>query len=138
MKYLIDGYNVAYRMFGPGGRRANSEELRDLVLRRLRRFVTRRRRVTVVFDGVAGRRGTDRVGDVTVVYASDADEEIVRRVREARAPDGWSVVSADRELTGRVRQLGARVVRVIDFLDDLDDVVGPDAEPGEPPQKYDL
>jgi len=140
MRFVVDGYNVAHRLFGRDSRKATQEQLRDALLRRVRRFATRRRRVTVVFDGVPGpgARGVPRgTGDMEIVYAPSADDEIVDLVRRSDAPDRLRVVSRDREVTGRAVQLGARIVRVVDFLDWLDDVAGPDVEPGEPPEKYD-
>ena len=137
MRYLVDGYNVAHRLFGRDSRHARPDELREALLRRLRRFVNRRRKVLVVFDGEDGT-STSRfgAGELEIVYARSADDEIVRRVRSAHDPSAFRVVSADREVTGRSGQLGARIVRVIDFIDELDDVAGPDMEPGEPPEKY--
>lgn len=136
MLYLVDGYNVAHRLFGVAGRRASAEQLRDAVLRRIRPFCSRRRRVIVVFDGDPDGRPIR--GELEIRYARSADDEIVRIVRDHPDPGRLRVVSHDREVTGKSRQLGARIVRVVDFLDDLDDLNGPDIVPGEPPEKYDL
>ena len=138
MHYLVDGYNVAHRLFGVAGRRATPEELREAVLRRIRPFCSKRRRVVVVFDGTPDDFGARRGGVLEIRFARSADDEIVRIVRDDPDPSRLRVVSHDREVTGRARQLGARIVRVVDFLDDLDQLSGPDIVPGEPPEKYDL
>jgi nicotinic acid mononucleotide adenylyltransferase/predicted RNA-binding protein with PIN domain len=72
-------------------------------------------RVTVVFDGraLAGLDEGDH-GGVEVLYARrpgrDAgDDRIVEVVRSADDPEALVVVTSDRGLAGRVRELGARV-----------------------------
>lgn len=141
MHYLVDGYNVAHALFGREARRASPEELREALLRRLRRYGHRRRKVTVVFDGgIAGASPGDRIrggAELEVRYAPSADDEIVSLVRDAPAPARVRVVTRDREVETRSRSLGARVVRVIDFLEELEAHAGPDMEPGEPREKYD-
>jgi predicted RNA-binding protein with PIN domain len=140
MHYVIDGYNVAHVLFGVEARSASPEEMRGALLRRLRRYASRKRRVTAVFDGRAGGgtgRSSERSGEVEVRFAPSADEEIVEIVRRAPDPGRVRVVTRDREVAGRARQLGADTTPVPVFLDDLEDRCGPDIEPGEPPEKYD-
>jgi predicted RNA-binding protein with PIN domain len=140
MRYVIDGYNVAHALFGRDAKRASAEEMRDTLLRRLRRFASRKRLVTVVFDSRDGGARTGRrvrSGGCDVRFAPSADEEIISMVRGAKHPGRLRVVTRDREVEGRARQLGADTMRVLDFLGDLEDRCGPDREPGEPPEKYD-
>jgi predicted RNA-binding protein with PIN domain len=140
MHFVVDGYNAARRLFGREGAGATPEELREALLRRLRRFATRRRKVTVVFDGKNRPPGVPSrftTAGVDVVFAPSADEAIVAMVRGAPDPGRLTVVSRDREVEGRSVQLGARSARVVDFLDELERAAGPDIEPGEPPEKYD-
>ncbi len=68
-------------------------------------------------------------GDVQVVYAAprSADEEIVRRIREARDPRGVTVVTDDRALASAVSAAGARTAGDRDLPAGR---VGPDAGPG--------
>ncbi len=74
----------------------------------------KRKRLTVVFDGPppAGRPKVQPLGDLTVVWAAPrtADEEILRRIQEARDPRGVTVVTDDRALTAAVSAAGARTV----------------------------
>jgi predicted RNA-binding protein with PIN domain len=76
--------------------------------------------VTVVFD----RRPSDvparAHGATMVVFASwqgrnAADHEIVRIVEEDPAPDSLRVVTADRRLLERVRELGAKAMSPTSF-----------------------
>jgi len=142
MHYVIDGYNVAHALFGRTARRASPEEMRETLLRYLRRFSARGRELTVVFDrqteapSGAATPGL-RAAGVRVRFAASADEAIVALVREARDPSRIRVVSRDREVIGRARQLGATSARVLDFLEELDALGGSEIEPGEPPEKFD-
>lgn len=110
MADLIDGNNL----LGQKGvaRETLVRELADLAR-------AKRKKLTVVFDGPPehGRPKVQVLGDVTVVYAAprSADEEIVRRVREARDPRGVTVVTDDRVLTESVDAAGGRTTAVAVF-----------------------
>ena len=105
---IVDGNNLVGRL-GGGSREALVSELADVAR-------AKRKRLTVVFDGPppAGRPKVQQLGDVTVVYAAPrtADEEIVRRIREARDPRGVTVVTDDRALLSAVQGAGARTAGV--------------------------
>jgi len=107
---LIDGNNL----LGQKGvtRETLVRELADLAR-------AKRRRLTVVFDGPPehGRPKVQQLGDVTIVYAAprSADEEIIRRVREARDPRGVTVVTDDRVLSESVDAAGGRTQPVASF-----------------------
>ncbi len=94
MAEIVDGNNLIGRL-GGGTREGLVSELCEVARRK-------RKRLTVVFDGPpeAGRAKVQALGDVQVVYAAprSADEEIVRRIREARDPRGVTVVTDDRAL----------------------------------------
>jgi predicted RNA-binding protein with PIN domain len=107
---LIDGNNLL-------GQRGIT---RDTLVRELADLARARgKKVTVVFDGPPehGRPKVQPLGDVTVVYAAprSADEEIVRRVREARDPRGVTVVTDDRVLSEAVDAAGGRTQPVASF-----------------------
>lgn len=111
MAELVDGNNLIGRL-GGGTREGLVAELCEVARRK-------RKRLTVVFDGPpgAGRPKVQSLGDVTVVYAAplSADEEIVRRIREAREPRGVVVVTDDRALASAVAGAGARTADVDDY-----------------------
>jgi predicted RNA-binding protein with PIN domain len=105
---LVDGNNLIGRL-GGGTREGLVSELCDLARRK-------RKKLTVVFDGPpdSGRPKVQALGEVTVVYAAprSADEEIVRRIREARDPRSVTVVTDDRSLLSAVAAAGARTAGV--------------------------
>lgn len=114
MADLVDGNNLIGRL-GGGTREGLVSELCDLARRK-------RKSLTVVFDGPpgAGRPKVQAFGTVTVVYAAprSADEEIVRRIREAREPRGVTVVTDDRMLATEAASAGARTMGVDVFARD--------------------
>ncbi len=121
---LVDGNNLMGRL-GGGTREGLISELCEVARRR-------RRKLAVVFDGppAAGRPKVQTLGDVTVVYAAprSADEEIIRRIREARDPHGVRVITDDRALTSAVSAAGARTVGVEYFARDATTRLGGAAE----------
>lgn len=122
MPFLIDGHNLVGRT--PGLSLTDPHDEAELV-RRIQRYCRRhRRRATVVFDsGVVG--GPSRAlstPEVEVVFAPAgrrADDVIRERLRKARDPAGWTVVSSDREIQQAARQVGARVVSSEEFVADM-------------------
>lgn len=114
MADLVDGNNLMGRL-GGGSREGLVSELCDVARRK-------RKKLTVVFDGPpqAGRPKVQSFGDVTIVYAAprSADDEIVRRIREARDPRGVTVVTDDRALSASVSGAGARTAGIEVFFRD--------------------
>ncbi len=84
--------------------------------------------VTVVFDRQPAGVAPGPHGATLVVFASRrgrdaADHEIVRILAEARAPGSVRVVTSDRGLIERVRQLGAAVTSSTSFRRRMDRVL---------------
>jgi predicted RNA-binding protein with PIN domain len=127
---IVDGNNLMGRL-GSGTREGLVSELCEVARRK-------RKRLTVVFDGppAASRPKVQAFGDVTVVYAAprSADEEIVRRIREARDPRGVTVVTDDRALASAVAAAGARTAGIEVFQRDASARMGAPApaDPGKP------
>ncbi len=120
----MDGNNLMGRL-GGGSREGLVAELCEVARRK-------RKKLTVVFDGPpeAGRPKVQSFGDVTVVHAAprSADEEIVRRIREARDPRGVTVVTDDRALSSAVAGAGARTAGIDVFFRDASARLAPGAE----------
>lgn len=126
MLVLVDAYNAMYRLWAEAphdrdeARRRLVEACQEAV--RSGRPVPARAHVTLVFDthpGASRQGQRSRSGNVRWVYvAGSADDAIVARVKEDGGTPGRSVVvvTDDRELAGRTRQLGARVLGVRAFF----------------------
>jgi predicted RNA-binding protein with PIN domain len=140
--YLIDGYNALHKIAQPTP--DGPDACRRLVLDRVRSVLGRRTapraggdRVHVVFDSRKGgeRTGTHgRDGSVSWSYAEgsadDAIVDIVRRNEGSHEGMDLVVVTDDRELRGRVKQLGAQAVRVHDWFLPAEAEGPPAPEPG--------
>lgn len=113
--WLVDGFNVLHvgvlrgRVRGEWWRQTSRERL----LSRTAGFDDPSAEVWVVFDGP---HPPSECSGERVVFARSADEWLLRRVREAEAPDQVAVVTADRRLADRVRARGARVIAPGEFL----------------------
>jgi rRNA-processing protein FCF1 len=115
MPYLLDGNNligIARKTSRPG-----EEDRRALIAEVADRLRATRARATIFFDGSSGGRGA-ALGTLTVAAGTggSADDAIVREVERARAPGELTVVTADRELTRRVRNAGGKVVSPTEFF----------------------
>jgi predicted RNA-binding protein with PIN domain len=105
MLVLVDGYNVTMR--DPQTSELSKEGMRESLVGRLRfsaGAVAPAGTIVVVFDarGELGPGEEERLGAVTVAYAPDADDEIVRRCAVARGQ--VAVVTDDMRLRARIAQ----------------------------------
>jgi hypothetical protein len=143
--YVIDGYNALHQIAQPPP--DGVDACRRLILDRVRDVLkgkTAPRRggdvVHVVFDS---RKGGDRGGShgrdgrVSWSYAEgSADDAIVDIARQNEGShEGMDivVVTDDRELRGRVKQLGCLAMRVHDWFDRADEPAPRPPEPGRSP-----
>ena len=115
MKVLVDGHNAmaALRVRG-----VNHEAQRRALLRRVAAVSPH---ATVYFDARHAPADLLEVfaeHGLHVVYCrgAEADDAIVERVRNASAPGRYVVVTNDREVAGRCRQLGAQASGVVEFF----------------------
>ncbi len=127
MRTLIDGYNLLYAF--PPLRKLmiakRSEQARlgfVKLIGGLMRSGALKAPVTIVFDGKAlgaTSAAVDAPGlDVRFARHPDtADSLIGDTVEHAAGLDHFTVVSSDREVQARVRRLGAKVVRIKDFIE---------------------
>ncbi len=107
--YLLDGYNLAHWL--AKGRDMRPEQLRGLLLTRLRGRLPKDATATKVFwDVRSGIPPADRRNWIEMAFVPDADEAIIDAVYEADQAREIVVVSRDREVTGRSKQLGARAM----------------------------
>ncbi|MCB1007607.1 MAG: NYN domain-containing protein [Acidobacteria bacterium] len=104
MPYLVDGSNLGGLLGGAAGARDAAAVVRTLLP-----WARERCAVTLVFDGPPRADVAERYGPLAIEWsgARSADDAIAARVE--REPGAWIVVTADRELARRCRDLGARV-----------------------------
>jgi predicted RNA-binding protein with PIN domain len=105
MPYLVDASNLGGALGGERGARAA-----EAVVDYLQRWAAGRGSVVAVFDGEPQTRVAERYGPLEIAWSGagrTADALIERRARVA--PKETIVVTNDRELARRCRDLGARV-----------------------------
>jgi hypothetical protein len=113
MPYLIDGHNLIASL--PDIHLDDPNDEAKLV-NKLKSFVAGGgRKCTVVFDGgIPGGQSSMSNNAVKVTFAaaerSNADSIIKGRIRGARDPKFWTVVSSDHEVLNFARSRGARTM----------------------------
>jgi hypothetical protein len=112
MHYLLDGYNLAHWL--ARGDDLDPGELRDLLLSRLERQPRHdAESIRIYWDRKStGFRLDDNIwGDAfSQHFVPDADEALIDAVYNSDAPRTLTVVSGDREVVGKSKQLGAKVL----------------------------
>lgn len=110
---MIDAANLGGVVAGARGAR-NAPGLVAFLLP----WARERKQVVVVFDGAEQPGVAARLGGIEIVWsgARSADDVIAARLEAARnSAKSWTVVTEDRELGRRCRDLGARVERASIF-----------------------
>lgn len=113
--WLVDGYNVLHAAVLGGQDRSQwwTGSRRRELFERVSGFDAE---VWIVFDGPDDSAAPADPGGPHCVFADSADDWLVDRVRRAEDPTEIAVVTADRQVAGRARGKGARVVSPKDFL----------------------
>lgn len=115
MPYLLDGNNLIGIVRHTA--RPSEEDRSALVTEIAARLRSTRARATIFFDGPAAGRGT-ALGSLTIrAEGGSADDAIVREIERSRAPGELVVVTADRTLSRRARDAGAKVSAPAQFFE---------------------
>jgi predicted RNA-binding protein with PIN domain len=122
MRWIVDGMNVIGTR--PDGWWRDRHAAMERLVQRLERFAAAEGDdVTVVFERPPSppiRSSLVEVAHAPRAGANSADDEIVRRVSAEPAPGAVRVVTSDRWLADRVRDLGAAVVGAEGFRATID------------------
>jgi predicted RNA-binding protein with PIN domain len=122
MRWIVDGMNVIGTR--PDGWWRDRHAAMERLVQRLERFAAAEGDdVTVVFERPPSppiRSSLVEVAHAPRAGANSADDEIVRRVSAEPAPGTVRVVTSDRWLADRVRDLGAAVVGAEGFRATID------------------
>lgn len=123
MHYYIDGYNLLFRVTkNYEALKANQRQ----ILSALNTWITQLNlNITIVFDGrqkdppEAIRGHLDQLEVIYTPEHQTADDYILHELDLSSNLNEETVVSSDRELTGKARQKGARVQTIEEFLSRL-------------------
>jgi predicted RNA-binding protein with PIN domain len=121
--WLVDGYNVLHAGVLRGRDRRGwwTASVQSRLVAIADTFEDPAAQIIVVFD--AAKPETPRAVEplppsrVQLVYTPSADDWLVRQVRRSQTPERIAVVTADRQVQGRARHSGARVVSPLAFLE---------------------
>lgn len=105
MQYIIDGYNLLHQ---------TDYETRDELIESIVSFCGAcNKNAKMVFDGHANEEHPST--RVHVIFAGDADAEIIRILEEVGTPSFYTLISSDRELKLVARQKKVKTVNSEDF-----------------------
>ncbi len=120
MHYLVDAYNLLFRTLK---KRGSLEKSRQLLIEELNEIISQLNlHVTLVFDGAEEHLPLPTRGHfdaIEIIYTSKnqtADEYIYGEITHARTPAQMTVVTNDRELSGRCHQNRAKTMTIDEFL----------------------
>lgn len=123
MHYLIDGYNLLFRLLKKKG---SLEKVRQELITELNDLVSElKMQVTLVFDGAQehllplSRGHYDALEIIYTHKEQTADEFILEYLNLARSPGQFTIVTNDRELSGKSHQLGAKILNIDAFVNAL-------------------
>jgi predicted RNA-binding protein with PIN domain len=110
--YYIDAYNLLFKL---AIKASSLQKRREALLAILKPFAAMN--LTLVFDG-AEISERSHFGDLEVIYThgESADEYIIKEIENAVKPSKHTVVTSDRPLAKTVKNLGANILSVPEFL----------------------
>jgi uncharacterized protein len=118
--YFIDGYNLLFRLLGdPRPLQKNRQHIIALINESISKL---KLNVTVVFDGARKGESENTRGHfdaIEVVYTSktlSADEYILEEVQSSSRPSQEMIVTSDRDLARRCKNLGAKTQSIEGFI----------------------
>ncbi len=120
MHYIVDGYNLLFRLVKAP---RPLQRTRERFLKTLDDEVAEAQiNVIIIFDSAEKKlAGVSRrhLEAVEVIFTSEglsADEYILEKICNSKQPKQQTVVSADRELLRKAKQLGAAPMNFADFF----------------------
>jgi predicted RNA-binding protein with PIN domain len=117
MAYLIDGHNLIGQL--PDISLSDPDDEAKLVQKLIGFSARQSKRIVVVFDsGLPGGKSRLSTGQVEVIFASarsSADDVMKERIKRARDPGQWVVVSNDRVVLDAARARRMTTVTSADF-----------------------
>ncbi len=120
MQYWIDGYNFLFRITKDY---KTLQRQKNQILAQLEAFAsTFRLHLTFIFDGkhkapAEALRGHLRA--IEIIYTPEsqsADDYIIQQIEHHPRPSHITIVSSDREVSGKSKQFGAKTQTIEEFL----------------------
>jgi predicted RNA-binding protein with PIN domain len=120
MRYWIDGYNLLFKL--PALKGSLEEKRRALIIELNRQAKHLNLQITVVFDAADPHRSLDLISHydaLEIIYTtsrSTADESILHAIETTKNPINLCIVTSDKDLAHKAKNLGAQTLSLADFL----------------------
>lgn len=112
MHYFVDAYNLLFKLHIKS---TSLQKQREALLTALKPYASLN--LTLVFDGheISER---SHFGDLEIIYTEGetADAYIIKEIENAHKPSNHTVVTSDRPLASTVKNLGAKILSISEFL----------------------
>lgn len=119
MHYLIDGYNLLFRLSLPGD---SFKVHRELIISRISQMTSAMGLlVTMIFDAThtEGSGSKSHFQDLEIIFTKQgqsADQWIIDELKQVKQPRGYIVITCDKLLAKEVQNLGVASLGVDEFL----------------------
>lgn len=122
MNYLIDGFNLGYKIPAIASllKKGETEKAIPLILNHVSARLRGSNDIIVVFDGKSGITSFPSAqGRIRVKFSrkpQTADDIIRQFIRNESHPKDWTVISSDNEIIFTARDMGAQVLNADQFV----------------------
>ncbi len=121
MYYLVDGYNLLFRL--ESSKKKNLQKRREELIELLNiELACFKSRVSVIFDSAEQIREFPQIAkldNLEIIYApkgQTADQYIIELVELSRSPKTLTVVTSDGGLTRQCRHIGSQILTIEAFI----------------------
>lgn len=121
MHYFIDGYNLLFRILG--NPRPLQRSRQHVIASINEKVSLLKLNATLVFDGASEEHAQNSRGHfdvLEIIYTSkaqSADDYILEEIQQSSTPSQETIVTSDRELALRCKNLGAKIKSIESFLE---------------------
>ncbi|MCB1111637.1 MAG: NYN domain-containing protein [Chlamydiales bacterium] len=119
MRYIVDGYNLMFRVLHAG---EDLQQQREAIIRTLNdKAKLLNLNLSIVFDGhyAEGESTRTHYNIIEIHYSAEgqsADDYIFTLIKHSPRPQQITLISSDKKLAWRVRRLGAKTETVESFI----------------------
>ncbi|TFH00013.1 MAG: hypothetical protein E4H13_08345 [Calditrichales bacterium] len=120
-RIVIDGWNVCWKM--PEIEKLineNLEQARKQFIQIVKtHFQTKNATFKIIFDGQPNVFGGEEKSVSFSKNPQTADDKIIQFLKKQKGANSWTVVTSDRELASRAKNIGARTISSENFITKL-------------------
>jgi len=119
MNYIIDGYNIGYKLPNVAEhlKHGETDKAIQLILSYIRASLSSTGKIIVVFDGKKGCfPNQSHPTGLTIKFSrkpQTADDIIRNFIRNQAHPKNWTVITSDNEIIYTAQDMGAKVLKTL-------------------------